>query len=218
MFKAIIEHFHGPGFDGPYEHVVAYRLQAISAGSSLGKWPGDDGIKGKEGPELSLASFVFTEVVQREVRAQRINRVNLRTAKAVHSSSQRNQALIAEMDAAAATAKTEQTPAMRPGGAGAGGGPATLGRARQRRSQPASAPLQRSRMLRMRLERSTEFDPVQAFCTVFPHTLRGVHYGSPSSRKRHCHLRQTPPRELGEERLPELAASSGGSNCISWAT
>ena len=27
-------------------------------------------------------------------------------------------------------------------------------------------------MLRMRLERSTEFDPVQAFCTVFSHTLR----------------------------------------------
>jgi hypothetical protein len=53
VFKAIIEHFHGPGFDGPYEHVVADRLQAISAGSFLGKWPGDDGLKGKEGPELS---------------------------------------------------------------------------------------------------------------------------------------------------------------------
>ena len=88
MFKAIIEHFHGPGFDGPYEHVVADCLQAISAGSSLGQWPGDDGLKGKEGPELSLASFVFTEAVPREVHTQRIDRVNLRAAKAVHSSSQ----------------------------------------------------------------------------------------------------------------------------------
>ena len=96
MFKAIIEHFHGPGFDGPYEHVVADRLQAISAGSFLGKWPGDDGLKGKEGPELSLASFVFTEVVQREVHAQRIDRMNLRTAKAVHASSQPSQAVIAD--------------------------------------------------------------------------------------------------------------------------
>ena len=84
MFKAIIEHFHGPGFDGPYEHVVADRLQAISAGSSLGKWPGDDGVIGKECPELNLSSFVFTKVVQREVHEQRIDRVNLRTAKAVH--------------------------------------------------------------------------------------------------------------------------------------
>jgi hypothetical protein len=96
VFKAIIEHFHGPGFDGPYEHVVADRLQAISAGSFLGKWPGDDGLKGKEGPELSLASFVFTEVVQREVHAQRIDRMNLRTAKAVHASSQPSQAVIAD--------------------------------------------------------------------------------------------------------------------------
>ena len=95
MIKAIIEHFHGPGFDGPYEHVVADRLQAISASGSFGHRPGDDGFKGKEGPELSLASFVFTEVVQREVHAQRIDRVNLRTAKAVHASSQASQVVIA---------------------------------------------------------------------------------------------------------------------------
>ena len=95
MFKAIIEHFHGPGFDGPYEHVVADRLHAISTGGSLGRRPRDDGFKGKEGPEISLASFVFTEVVQREVHARRIDRVNLRTAKAVHSSSQTRQVVIA---------------------------------------------------------------------------------------------------------------------------
>jgi len=96
VFKVIIEHFHGPGFDGPYEHVVADRLQAISAGSSLRQWPGDDGLKGKEGPELSLASFVFTEVVQREVHTHWIDRVNLRTAKAVHASSQPSQAVISQ--------------------------------------------------------------------------------------------------------------------------
>jgi len=95
VFKAIIEHFHGPGFDGPYEHVVTDRLQAISTGGSLGQQPGSDGFKGKEGPELSLASSVFTEVVQREVHAQGIDRVNLRTAKAVHASSQASQVVIA---------------------------------------------------------------------------------------------------------------------------
>jgi hypothetical protein len=95
VFKTIIEHFHGPGFDWPYEHVVADCLQAISAGGCSGQRPGNDGFKGKEGPELSLASFVFTEVVQREVHAQRIDRVNLRTAKAVHASSQASQVVIA---------------------------------------------------------------------------------------------------------------------------
>ena len=43
-----------------------------------------------------MASFVFTEVVQREVHAQRIDRMNLRTAKAVHASSQPSQAVIAD--------------------------------------------------------------------------------------------------------------------------
>ena len=95
MFKAIIEHFHGPGFDGTYEQVVADRLHIISTCGPLGRRPRDDGFKGKEGPELSLASFVFTEVVQGEVHAQRIDRVNLRTAKAVHASPQASQVVIA---------------------------------------------------------------------------------------------------------------------------
>ena len=95
MFKAIIEYFHGPGFDGSYEHVVADRLQAISTGGSLGQRPGDDGVKGKECPELNLSSFVFTKVVQREVHEQRIDRVNLRAVKAVHASSQTSQVVIA---------------------------------------------------------------------------------------------------------------------------
>ena len=95
MFKAIIEHYHGPGFDGPYEHVVSDHLHAISTGGSLGRRPRDDGVKGKEGPELSLTNFVFTEAVPREVHTQRIDRVNLRAAKAVHSSSQTRHVVIA---------------------------------------------------------------------------------------------------------------------------
>ncbi len=67
MFKAIIEHFHGPGFDTPYEHVVADRLHAISTSWFLGRRPRDDGFKGKECPELSLTSFLFTEVVEGEM-------------------------------------------------------------------------------------------------------------------------------------------------------
>ena len=42
-----------------------------------------------------MASFVFTEAVQREVHTQRNDRVNLRSAKAVHSSSQTRQVVIA---------------------------------------------------------------------------------------------------------------------------
>ncbi len=42
-----------------------------------------------------MASFVFTEAVQREVHTQRSDRVNLRSAKAVHSSSQTRQVVIA---------------------------------------------------------------------------------------------------------------------------
>ena len=95
MFKAIIEHFHGPGFDGTYEQVVADRLHVVSTCGPLGRRPRDDGFKGKEGPELSLAGFVFAEVVQREVHTQRIDRVNLRAAKAVHSISQTRHVVIA---------------------------------------------------------------------------------------------------------------------------
>ena len=75
MFKAIIEHFHGPGFDGPYEQVVADRLHAISTCGSLGRRREVTG-SSKEGQELSLASVVFTEAVQREVHTQRIDHVN----------------------------------------------------------------------------------------------------------------------------------------------
>ncbi len=75
--------------------MVADLLHAISTCGSLGRRPRDDGFKGKEGPELSLASFVFAEVVQREVHTQRIDRVNLRAAKAVHSRSQTRQVVIA---------------------------------------------------------------------------------------------------------------------------
>ncbi len=95
MFKAIIEHFHGPGFDRPYEHVVADLLHATSTGGALGRRPRDDGIKDKKCPEFGSASLVFTEVVQREVQAQRIDRVYLRAAKGVHASSQTSQVVIA---------------------------------------------------------------------------------------------------------------------------
>ena len=42
-----------------------------------------------------MAGFVFAEVVQREVHTQRIDRVNLRAAKAVHSISQTRHVVIA---------------------------------------------------------------------------------------------------------------------------
>ena len=42
-----------------------------------------------------MASFVFTEAVPREVHTQRIDRVNLRAAKAVHSISQTRHVVIA---------------------------------------------------------------------------------------------------------------------------
>jgi hypothetical protein len=88
VFEAIIEHFHGPGFDRPYEHVVADRLRAISPGGALGRGPRYDGVEGEKCPQLGVAGLVFTEVVQREVHAQRIDRVKLRAAKGVHASPQ----------------------------------------------------------------------------------------------------------------------------------
>ena len=160
MFKAIIEHFHGPGFDGPYEHVVADHLHAISTGGSLGRRPREDGVKGKEGPELSLTNFVFTEVVQREVHAQRIDPVNLRSAKAVHSSSQTSQVVIARDGCSVGACEDGADTRDEARRAGAGGGPTTLDHASQRRSQPASAPLRSSRMPRM----SFSGHPVKRFC------------------------------------------------------
>ena len=175
-----------------------------------------------------MASFVFTEAVQREVHTQRSDRVNLRSAKAVHSSSQTRQVVIARDG--------------RSGGACEDGANTRDEARRGRCWRRTGSAWPRQAKEKPTGERTVAEEPHamhvfpvhpakdQPNSTQYKHFVPyfrihygrnafvGIHYGSPSSRKRHCHSRQTPPRELGEERLPELAASSGRSNCISWAT
>ncbi len=88
MFEAICEHFHGPGFDRPHKHVIDDSLSDIKPGGALGRGPRYHGVEGQKCPQLGLAGLVFTEVMQREVHAQRIDRVDLLAAKGVHASPQ----------------------------------------------------------------------------------------------------------------------------------
>ncbi len=47
-----------------------------------------DGVEGQKCPQLGLAGLVFTEVMQREVYAQRIDRVELLAGRGAHASPQ----------------------------------------------------------------------------------------------------------------------------------
>jgi hypothetical protein len=54
-----------------------------------------DGVEGQKCPQLGLAGLVFTEVMQREVHAQRIDRVELPAARGAHASPQPSYVVIA---------------------------------------------------------------------------------------------------------------------------